>query len=345
MEDDHGRAPYGLPHSTIDKTSFDRIRTILKSTGDQTTVENILRAALVSSTIDRFESNIKLVDRKIVDNIKMIHGEVDWLGVKDQADEKIKNNDQGGLSELIRGRVNSDVQARVNKYMQSIVDWRGYKDAFRGTLGKEGYIRLDFFLNGASSQTTLYDLLRVELYPEEYQELEILLDHAGDALVVRDLFKTLDQGTRDQLDSLLDPSGIPAAIDDLCKKELDAEDYEWIQEQIKETGDRRVLHEYLMYNETVYQQFLSLVNGNQQVVEKFLREKLASGAFDKLQSTLKVTADKVRYMVFEAKFIRDKVNGALRIDNDCYKFLRAQIRKELDGEKQPQHRLRLVIQH
>ncbi|KAK3806460.1 MAG: hypothetical protein J3Q66DRAFT_359130 [Benniella sp.] len=335
----------GIPHDKTDKTGFDRVRTLLKNTGDQTTVENILRATLASSTIDHFESNIALVGRKIADTIKAIHNDVDWVVNKDRVDNYIQNNDKDGLSEAIRGSVNSDVRARVNDNMDRIIEWRGYRSEYRGAIGKEAYIRFDFFLNGASDRTTLEDLLRLELSPGAYQDLEVLRDHTGDALVVRDVFKTFDQATRDQLDSLLDPSGIPAAIDALCKEALDPEDYEWIQEQIKETGDGRVLHEFLMDNETAYQQYLSLVNGNQEPVEKFLREKLASETFDKLQSTLKETTDKVRYMVVEAKNIRNRTNMFLRIDNDCYKFLRAQMRKELYGGKLPQQRLRLVIQH
>ncbi|KAK3806461.1 MAG: hypothetical protein J3Q66DRAFT_359131 [Benniella sp.] len=335
----------GIPHNTIGKADFDRVRTLLKNTGDQTTVESILRATLASSTIDHFESNIALVGRKIADTIKEIHSDIDWAVNKDRVDNYIKNNDKDGLSGAIRGSVNKDVRARVENNMDRIIGWRGYRSDFRGAIGKDAYIRFDFFLNGASDQTTLDDLLRVTLYPEDYQEVQIILDHAGDAVVVRDLFKTFDQATRDQLDSLLDPSGIPAAIDALCKQEFDQEEYEWIQEQIKETGDAKVLHQWLQYNETAYQQYLSLVNGNQEPVEKFLREKLASDSFDKLQSTLKETTDKVRYMVYRAKFLRDVVNRELRIDNNCYKFLRTLIRKELDGEKPPQQRLRLVIQH
>ena len=39
MEDDIGRTPYGFPHNTIDMAAFDRICSLLKDAGDQTTVD------------------------------------------------------------------------------------------------------------------------------------------------------------------------------------------------------------------------------------------------------------------------------------------------------------------
>ncbi|KAK3806459.1 MAG: hypothetical protein J3Q66DRAFT_393058 [Benniella sp.] len=147
--------------------------------------------------------------------------------------------------------------------MDRIVELREYKDAFHKTIGKEDYVRLR--------------------------------DRAGDALVVRDLFKALGQDTCQQLDSLLDPSGIPAAIDDLSNKTLGPDQCRMIQGQIKYDGDgTRLQNAPKDRNQAAYQQYISLVNGNQEAVEKFLREKLTSDTFDKLWSALKKTADNVR---------------------------------------------------
>ncbi|KAK3806407.1 MAG: hypothetical protein J3Q66DRAFT_359036, partial [Benniella sp.] len=123
------------------------------------------------------------------------------------------------------------------------------------------------------------------------------------------------------------------ATNDLCNKTFGVDEYRWIQEEIKETGDGSVLHGELMYsNTTVYQQYLSLVNGNQQVVEKFLREKLASDAFDKLHSTLKKVADNVGYMFVQAKRASNEAREQLDVDRHCYQFLMGLLRKELHGE-------------
>jgi len=56
----------------------------------------------------------------IVDNIKRIHEDVNWMDIKDQVDEKIKNNAQSAhLREVEHGCVNA--------YMHMIVEWRGYR--------------------------------------------------------------------------------------------------------------------------------------------------------------------------------------------------------------------------
>jgi hypothetical protein len=276
----------------------------------------------------------KMISNYIVE----IHQHVDGLGVKDEVDKYINANDREGLVKLIQGRVNTGVQQDVSSLMYSIVSRRNYINTFCGAIGTKAYVRLDFFLNGAGNQAALENFIHQDLDSVRYEELQILLDRAGDTVVVCDLLSPLDQNTRNQLDSLVDLPGIQTAIDDLCNTTLGAGHYTEIQNEIKKTGEGGILHDKLMYsNSTVYQQYLSLVNGNQQVVEKFLREKLASDTFDKLHSTLKKTADSLRFLFVQAKsasiYAMRRHYMYPDYEDPCYRLQLTVLRKKLYGDE------------